>query len=93
MNVIIIKEECHGLIGIADSIIHAIDFLINENWLNEYTDIFQYAGNDKWTEISIKKRFGVDWEKTIKQFNLEELNDVFDGCFYFSEETVYKGED
>ena len=93
MNVIIIKEEDHGLIGIADSIIHAIDFLINENWLNEYTDVFQYAGDDKWTESSIKERFGVSWEKIIKQFNLEELNEVFDGGFYFSEETVCSGEE
>lgn len=93
MKVIIIDEENHGFIGVADSVIHAIDFLIENHWLTEYSSVFQYAGNGKWTESSVKERFGDSWAQTIKQFNREKFNDEFEGNFYFSEETVYIGED
>lgn len=93
MKVIIIDEENHGFIGVADSVIHAIDFLIENHWLTEYSSVFQYAGNGKWTESSVKERFGDSWAQTIKQFNREKFNDEFEGSFYFSEETVYTGED
>ena len=58
MKVIIIDEENHGFIGVADSVIHAIDFLIENHWLTEYSSVFQYAGNGKWIESSVKERFG-----------------------------------
>ena len=93
MKVIIIDEENHGFIGVADSVIHAIDFLIDTHWLTGDSYLYQYAGNGKWTESSVKKRFGVGWAQTLKQFNREEFNDVFEGSFYFSEETVYTGEE
>lgn len=92
MTVIIIKEEYHGFIGVADSVVHAIDFLIDKNWLTKYTDVFRYAGNGKWIENSVEERFGTNWEQIIKQFCLEDFNNIFDGCFYFSEEMVYTGE-
>lgn len=93
MKVIIINEECHGFIGVADSVIHAIDFLINEDWLNENTNIYRCVGNGKWIGKSLKEKFGANWKQIIKQFCLEDFNDVFEGGFLLWEEVVYTGGD
>ena len=95
MKVIVISEECHGFIGLADTLEHAIDFLMDEDWLNEETTIPIF--NDKthdWEHISVIKRFGEHWGNTLRGAkNCDELNDAFNECFFFYERDVYTGED
>lgn len=42
MKVFIIVEECHGAIGVATSPKSAIRWLIENGWVNEYTDFFSH---------------------------------------------------
>ena len=54
MKVIVISEDCHGFIGLADTLEHAIDFLMDEGWLDEGTTIPVFNEKTKeWEEISI----------------------------------------
>lgn len=94
MKVIVISEECHGFIGLADSLEHAIDFLMDKNWLNERTTIPIFNNKTKeWDDVSIVERLGEHWDNTLRNAkNCAELNEAFCDCFWFYEMDVYSGE-
>lgn len=66
--VIIIKEECHGIIGIARDYASAIHFLITEKWLDEdlwqdslHQTIEEFNENHGGIlELEIQEVYGVD---------------------------------
>lgn len=84
LNVIIINEECHGFIGVARDVPSAIDFLWQHDWLSEYTEIPLVH---EWA--SVKSVYGEEWREYFKSRTLDELQDIFDGCFYFYEEKLW----
>ena len=83
-NVIVINEECHGLIGVARDVQRDIDFLCQIDWLNEYTEI--YFAHEL---SSVRNVYGENWREYFKGCTLDELQYIFDGCFYFHEEKVW----
>lgn len=95
MKVILISEECHGLIGVADTPEHAIDFLMDEDWLNEGTTLSIFNNKTKkWEDVSMVERFGEHWGNTLRSAkSCDELNEAFCDCFFFSDYEVYSGED
>lgn len=95
MKAIVISEECHGFIGLADTLEHAIDFLMDEDWLNEETTIPVFNDETKsWEDVSITERFGEHWGNTLRSAqDCDELNDAFNDCFFFYKMDVYTGED
>lgn len=95
MKVIIISEECHGFIGLADTLEHAIDFLMDEDWLNEGTTIPVFNNKiNKWKDVSMAERFGEHWGNTLRSAKTcDELNEAFNESFFFYEKNVYTGED
>ena len=94
MKVITIREECHGFIGIADTKEHAIDFLVDENWLSENTGLPYFDGKDKgWKERSIREKLGENWKDILKNSSIEQMNDLLNDAFFLYEEHVYKGEE
>lgn len=84
-KVIIINEECHGFIGVAHDVPSVIDFLVKRNWLHEWTEIF--VVNKDWT--TVQAEFGNNWKEHFQSLPLDDLQDIFDGCFYFQEEKVW----
>lgn len=94
MKVITINEECHGYIGIADTKEHAIDFLVDEDWLSEYTGLSYFDEEDKkWKERTIKEKLGENWKDILKNSDIEQMNDLLDDAFLFEEVRVYTGEE
>ena len=83
-SVIVINEECHGFIGVARDVPSVIDFLYQNDWLNEYTEI-PLAHN--WS--SVQNVYGENWREYFKECTLDELQNIFDGCFYLHEEKVW----
>lgn len=83
-NVIVINEECHGFIGVAHDVPSIIDFLYQNDWLNKYTEIYF---EDELS--SVQSVYGENWREYFKERTLDELQDIFDGCFYFHEEKVW----
>ena len=71
MTVIAINEDSHGYIGVAKDYSAAIDFLINENWLDECVNVFDEA-KQEW--LSVEDVFGPDWRTTVRGWNLEQFN-------------------
>lgn len=77
MNVWIIGEENHGILGVAKSKKLAIQQLIETEWITEGTEFFNESTNN-W--CSIKELLGIHWKEKI----LEKDSDFFDGSFYFT---------
>lgn len=81
MTVTIIKEESHGLIGVAKDRETAINYLIQTDWINSNTDFYD---KEKEKFLSLKEMFGESWKEEIVKQN----DDFFEGSFYFSEKNL-----
>ena len=85
-TVVTIQEDNHGLIGIAKDYPSAIDFLVNENWLDENFEIY----DDGFCHCkSIKDDLDKNWKEKILSWDTEKFNEYFEGCFYLVIEEVY----
>lgn len=95
-KVITVDEECHGFIGIVDKAENIIDFLCDNGWLDEYSEICvkqEHPTDDNLYEWkTLDALYGENWKQVLKGFSLAELEDFFDGDFYFNEEEIYTKE-
>lgn len=93
-KVIIVDEECHGFIGIVDKAENIIDFLCDNNWLDENSEVLaereQPTGGCEWKTLGFL--FGENWKQVLKSFSFTKLQDFFDASFYFREEEIYTKE-
>lgn len=65
-KIVVIHEECHGMIGLAYNYQRAIAFLWKEDWFDEEEMLAQW---------------GVNWLERIKRWSIDDFNEEFDGCF------------
>ena len=89
MKVITIEEDSHGQIGIASNYQNAIHFLVNENWLDESTEVYDSGFQDTKLLLDL---LGEEWLTTILNWTLEKFNEFFDCRFYLNEVSVYEVE-
>ena len=77
MEVILISEENHGIIGCVASEKDVVPWLTRENWINQYTEI------DKKNTCgyeTIKEKFGLTWFQTLSKMNLNDLAETL--CYF-----------
>ena len=93
MNVIFINEESGGILSVTDTVTHAIDYLINNDWLSEDTElIIVNQDTGEWKEITVKEKLGENWEAILRNASIDEFNNYIEGVFFLSEERMYTGE-
>ena len=93
MNVIFINEESGGILSVTDTVTHAIDYLINNDWLSENTELLIFIQETgEWKEITVKEKLGENWEAILRNASIGEFNNYIEGVFFLSEERVYTGE-
>lgn len=85
-TVILIEEDNHGIIGVAKDYPSAIDFLVNEGWLDES---FEVWADDYGNTKPITEDLGSTWKKQLPHWELEYFNNYFEGSFYLNIEEVY----
>lgn len=83
MNVYVIYEECHNMIGIAKDIKSAIEWLIDEKWITENTSVYCATSNEDESEFhAVNVVFGSKWknyligladDKTVLNEELERM--------------------
>lgn len=86
MLVVTIEEDNHGLIGIAMTYADAVHMLVNENWLNELTELYDGDGNYK----TVIEDLGEEWFTKMLEWSMEEFNEYFEGCFFLNSQHVYE---
>lgn len=84
-TVVLIQEENHGMISVAKDYPSAIDFLVNENWLDESFELYEGNGIYK----TVKEKLGEEWKEIILSWDTEQFSDFFEGSFYLTIEDVY----
>lgn len=77
-KVIRITEESHGTIAVASDFMKAKQYLLDSDWVNEYTAIYDQK-SENW--IPLEEFFGENWQEEF----LKQDEDWFDGLFYFCE--------
>lgn len=87
--VITIEEDNHGLIGIAKNYSSAIDFLIDEDWLDGNYELYNANADDDSNVKTVKEDLGEEWKEVILSWDTETFNNYFDCCFYLVIEEVY----
>ena len=89
-KVICIFEENHGFIGVAKDLRHAINFLIEKNWVNE-NDCFWDESQQEWLTLLQHKAMEMyegTWQEYL-HYKVQTDIEFFDGGFYFREREVY----
>lgn len=91
MKVILISEECHGLIGVAKDMRSAFQFLLHDRWITEASQIFEPDSNydtDYHSLEELMKDNKLDNLLDTLLFLWESDEDYFEGPFYFREEDI-----
>ena len=85
MKVVMINEECHGFIGLAKDVRAAINYLVDNNWLDERTMV-EIEGEDDL--IPITERLGENWFEKILNWDIDTFNDFFYNIITLSWEKI-----
>ena len=83
MGVIVIYNDINEIIGIAKDYESAINFLLDNHFLNSEFEIMDEEY--RWTPL---KDLNISIED-IKQMSINEFNELFDDLFYLDIETVW----
>ena len=84
MTVIVIKEECHGVIGVAANERAAKQMLIDIDWVNKYSELWS---EEKLKWISLVELYGKNWLEEFLNFTKKQMEDM---GYYLREEEVYE---
>ena len=96
MKIIIISEENHGEIGVATTMKAAFQFLIEHGWLTTKYDLCDEATGAWYTLGDVFESKGIEPTKqNILAWAMEYADDwrMWDGAFYFNEDTIYEEEE
>lgn len=85
MQVVKISEDNHGFLGVAKDYKSAIQFLIEEDWINEATEIYVDVEGG-WLRLD---EYFDDWEFEIKNMSRESFDDLFYENFSLEDIDVY----
>jgi hypothetical protein len=96
MKIIIITEENHGDIGVATTMKAAFQFLIESDWLTFGFELYDKTTGSWYTvrDVFMSKQLE-ETRENLLAWALEHENDweVWDGAFYFHEDTIYEEEE
>ena len=86
-EVILVREDNHGLIAVTLDYFSAVKYLVENNWL---TDTIEVGADEDLEEVIVA--FGADWVDEILTWDsVQKFNEVFEGVFHLSIEEVYDG--
>lgn len=92
MTVILINEDNHGLIGVANNYYNAAKWLIANNWISDDTEICIGENEYGYEWKPLKDVVGEDWEdKMLDQWDINEFNDRWEGSFHLEPVEVFQG--
>lgn len=86
MKVITVFDiENSNNICVAIDIPTAINYLIQNNWLDDDTEIWSPNNMDY---VSLVYAYHTNWKKTLSNMSIIQLNNMFEGMFNFTEEDL-----
>lgn len=90
MKVIIVNDLIHkNEIVTAANVPAAIDYLHSVRLLTKHTIVAPYRPGYGYEEFEIMDRYGEDWMEVISEWDVDNLNALFEGWYEFKEKEVY----
>lgn len=87
MKVVVIYEDNHGIIGVANNYYNAVRFLLEEQWITYETNMYD-GKTSHWK--SIEEYLGKNWEEyLLNECDLNTFNDIFENWLELSLTEVY----
>lgn len=86
MEIVIIREENHGFIGVATTDKAAKQWLIRKGWVEQYSDIYN-PDTSKWE--SLEELYGENWKEAYMNFDKEDMENM---GFYLKEKELIEEE-
>ena len=78
MKVILISEDNHGQIGVANNYYNAVKWLIDNHWITAGDGVYI---NHEWK--TVVEVFGDNWaDLMLNEWNIYIFNDYWEDCFY-----------
>lgn len=87
-TVILIHEDNHGLIGVAKDYKSALMFLLNEHWIDDYTEIYVEDDEHSFEWRGVSEVLGEEWLDKMMEWDILNFNDYWAGTFLLSVEEV-----
>lgn len=84
MDVIIVHEDNHEILGVAINYTSAIDMLVESKWLDTFLTEM-YVGNYEYKTLN---ELGITIED-IKKWGIDKFSEKFDGLFYLDIDKIY----
>ena len=82
MNVITINEDNHGMIGIAFNYYNAVKWLIDDGWIDDYTEVAEHSENNNCNWVRLNEIYE-DWaDRMLNEWDIDNFNDFWEGSFY-----------
>lgn len=85
MKVIMINEECHGFLALAKDVRSAVNYLVDNNWLDGR--VMVETGEED-IVVPIIERLGENWLEQMLVWDVDTFNDFFYNIFTLSWEKV-----
>lgn len=92
MTVILINEDNHGLIGVANNYFNAVNWLISENWIDDNTEVWNETA-DHWDKLIDLQ--GRDWADRMRnEWDIDNFNYFWENSFSLNPiDVIGTGED
>ena len=75
MDIIVITEDNHGLIGIAETYTAAVNYLIENSWITEKTELL-----DEYECICTLEEMNISLDD-VRKMSISKFNEIFEGIF------------
>ena len=77
-KVVLINEDNHGLIGVANNYYNAVKWLIENGWLNSFDYI--WMEDNRWKTII--DALGENWKDLmLNEWDIDKFNEIFQESF------------
>lgn len=92
MNVITINEDNHGMIGIALNYYNAVKWLIDDGWIDDYTEVAEHSENNNCNWVRLNEIYE-DWaDRMLNEWDINNFNEFWEGSFYLDSVKVIGSE-
>lgn len=88
MNVIIVREDCHGILTVATDYPSAIHFLVENDWIDDETEVYDVS--NLYSTNTILNLYGKNWRGQMMKWTLEKFNTICGTYFSLQEIPLYR---
>lgn len=88
MNVIVVREDNHGILTVATDYSAAVHFLVENGWIDEETEVYDIS--NLYSTDTIFNLYGKNWRGQMMRWTLEKFNAICGTYFSLQKVPLYR---